>query len=306
MVAPRVAPSDLLSTDPRLKLVEANIGGRQICGSRFRREASGALNIQKMRLSPGDPLQSTGSGRTWLEADEALVREDLSKIQGNGRVRLGLGELTLEGESFQLLPSEGLLLMSQVVVRSRDPMCRITANRLRAHFRIDDDEDAPIFDRLELLGNIRGRMALPWRQDSRRFELSAGRLVLDWAGQDIRVQIFGGRRSQAELRSHDGLIELRTNEGTLTRSGQELRFQGQLTGTAKVSGSSLFDPSERSHFRVTETQGFALTQSSECPVWWSGESKECALDRLTILGARCGQRLLGEKLTLHDPGFAEA
>jgi hypothetical protein len=302
MVVPLVSPSNLLSSNSALKIIEAQVGGGRICGSKFRREASGALTVQKLRLSP-IPEQEQ-SLQTWFEADEALIQQDLSSIRGNGRVRLGLGANTVEGESFALLPEENLFLLSQVVFRSREPVLRVTANRLRAKYRLDSKTGGPVLETLELIGSVQGSIVLTWRDDARKFDVNAGRVAIDMTGSKTSITISGNRRQPASLKSRDGLIAMVCEHGVLKYGAGQINFEGQLVGTGRLSGASLFDSDERTQFHVTKASAFSITASLEEPLWWAGDANHCTFDRMIISKAECGDRPLGTILVLQDPGFA--
>jgi hypothetical protein len=303
MVVPIITPSNLLSSTSALKSVEGPVTGGRICGSRFRREASGALSVLKMRLSP-NPTEKPGF-QTWFEADEALIEQNLSSIKGTGRIRLGLGERTVEGESFTLLTEEKLFLLSQVVLRSRDPMLRVTANRLRAKYKLDSKTGSPMLETLELIGSVNGSVVLPWRDETQKFDVQAGRVLLDLRQDKTIISFSGSRRDPATLKSRNGSISLSSEQGILSFDSEQIHFDGEIQGSGRLSGAALFSPDDRTEFHVTRAQSFTITASLEEPLWWAGDANSCNFDRMVIHNAECGERLLGEVLVLQDPGFAK-
>ncbi|MDF1664767.1 MAG: hypothetical protein P1V97_23610 [Planctomycetota bacterium] len=306
MVAPFVTPSHLLSSNQSLKSVGVLVGGSQICGSQFQKKASGALTVKNLRLSP---QANHKSSPTWFEADEALICQDLSSIKGTGRIRLCLGERTLEGESFTLLTEENVLLLSQVIMRSRDPMMRLSANRMRAKYHLDqtanDESGIPILETLELIGSVQGSIVLPWRGEGRKFDIQAGRIIFDQTQDKTHITVIGTRREPASLKSRDGLITLTCEHGVLSYDAEEIQFTGDVEGSGHLSGAAMFSPGERTQFHVTKASAFSITTSLEEPLWWAGDANHCSFDRMVIHNAHCGERQLGDVLVLQDPGFAQ-
>ena len=305
MVAPFVTPSHLLSSNQSLKSVGVLVGGSQVCGSQFQKRASGALTVKKLRLSPqADQVCSP----TWFEADEALIQRDLSSIKGSGRIRLSLDDRTLEGESFTLLTEERLLLLSQVVLRSRDPMMRLSASRMRAKYHLDhmneDQSGVPVWETLELIGAVQGSLVLPWRGEGRKFDIQAGRIIFDRTQDKTNITVIGTRREPASLKSRDGLITLTCEHGVLSYDAEEIEFKGDIEGSGHLSGAAMFAPGERTQFHVTRASAFSITTSLEEPLWWAGDANHCSFDRMVIHNAHCGERQLGDVLVLQDPGFA--
>lgn len=293
-----------LVSDSRLNLIEASIGGWRLCGASVHRNAAGALAVKKLRASPPQKSLRAQHNRSWFEADEALITSDLSQVQGGGRVRLGLGSITIEGESFTLLPEARTLLLERVCFRTRDPLVRLSAERLRARFEFEEGAEAPRVQSFELIGAVHGSLVLPWRESSLKFDVRADRLAFRNSEAQTIIDIVC-EENDAELRSRDGSIEARTRGGRLTLAPNEINFDGALYGSAALSGASLLNNKERTRFHITGARGFSVTASAQDePTWWSGETSSCNLNRITFHDASCGERSFGRTLVFQEPGYA--
>jgi len=293
-----IAPSTLLESSAGLRRLELEIGGRTLCGSNFRRDAQGSVMIKDLRLSP-----SEGSGAAWLEADEATIDRDLESIRGAGKVRVGFGGVVVEARSFVIDTRSQRLTLQAVVLRLRDPLCRLHAEELIAEYELVDD--GPVVRSFEIKGGVSGSLHLPWRGECRKVDLNAASLGFRCVGEVISVDLRRDAETPLLLRSRDGLIDVSSEGGRLIIDAEGIRFGGSITGTARLSGSSALDPLSRVVFHVTGASGFQVSGATASePCWWSGESNRCAYDRMTIDEASCGKRSLGGQLALRDPGFA--
>lgn len=303
MVAPVVSPSTLLADRQTLKLVDASLGSSRVCGTTLRRRQSGALKVSNFSWIPDSGRQF--SAPTWFKADEADIREDFSQIEGCGRVRLSIGNLVLEGERFKLVTSRGLLLLSQAVIRSRNPLFRLSARRIRAHIRVSEDGSLSIVS-LDLVSGIEGQLVLPWRGESKKFDIQAGRMQLQFGSEQLVITIEGGKQP-AMARSRDGQFELKTDRSVLKYGSDGVDMTGDLRGHAWISGAGFLNPKDRLNIELTRASGFKLKASQNQPVWWNGQSEaECQFNPLEIIEPQNGQLELGEKLVLFDPGYGQA
>lgn len=303
MVAPVVTPSTLLANNQTLKLVKTSQGSRRVCGTTLRRRQSGALELKNFSWTPASGRKHNTTP-TWFKADEANIREDFSQIDGCGRVRFNVGDLVLEGERFKLVTNRGLLLLSQAVLRSKNPLFRLSARRIRAYIRVADDGALTILS-LELISDVEGQLVLPWRGESKKFDIQATRMQLAFHEQTLTVKVFGGS-SPAQAKSRDGEFVIKMTSGTLKYSKDSVILTGNLHGRACVSGAGFLNPKDRLNVQVTSARGFVLKASDNQPIWWNGHgNSHCNYNPLEILEPKNGELELGEKLVLFDPGYGK-
>lgn len=274
--------------------VDARIGGRRVRAERVRYSArSERLEISNLLLEGGFvPTEGAAAsielakarggrrggvaaaatngmpasarlGGPWLEAELAEARDDLSRIRGAHRVRLGAGAIVIDGIAFDLDPSEGRLEVVAPVVKIREPRCTLVANRLLA---VDPRGDSP---EILLEGDVVARIALRMgpRKEEVRLEAMSEKLVIRREGRAVAFQLDGGARIAAP--GQEVALEGPSLRGTLRR--RSFRVAGSLEGRVVVVASAFAERrSPRRPWTILKARSFAVLPRRERPTWLAG------------------------------------
>jgi hypothetical protein len=271
--------------------IELSASGLGLSGREFREIRPGRYLVRDLRVS-------SDSGRLLAHSACIELCSRAEDLIGRGAVTVVHDGLEFSAQAFSLQAPFDVVRFQDVALNYEKPRLRLRADDAELSLApLGRGQAGPTH--ISLIGSVRGKVALIWRDQVRRCDYSAHRLDIEKTHETLEIQVRGCEASSARFRSGDGHISLVSLAGVLRLDPKELSYRGLLEGIAKLETSSASSPDARSCLNLTSARGFRLLARQGEPCWWSGEGDAHTCDRMII----DPEDPCAPSFTLDAPGF---